>query len=88
MKKWKRDIELGNWLPYQDKKKNPVQPKVELEKLIQKIENKKIPDYDQFKTELKHFTLTLEPQKQKDVIKKDQRDLVKALTNNKNLTMK
>ena len=40
------------------------------------------------KTELKHVTLTLRPHKQKDVISKQQRDLLTELKNNKDVTIK
>ena len=65
-----------------------------MEKLMQQIESKKrsihtkISDYDRLKTELKHFTLTLRPHKQKYVITKQQRNLLTELKNNKEVTIK
>ena len=65
-----------------------------MEKLTQQIKSKKrsnfikIPDYDRLKTELKLFTLTLKPHKQKNVIGKQQRDLLTKLKNTKDVTIK
>ena len=41
-----------------------------------------------FRSELKHFTLTLRPHRQKDVITKQQRDLLTELKNNKEVTIR
>ena len=47
-----------------------------------------VSDYDKIKTELKHFVLTLKPHKQRDILSKNECNLLKEMRSNEEITIK